>query len=85
MPIHKAEHFGTDRHGRKSEEYCKYCFQHGNFTEPNLKVQEMINKCVGFMVNAGVMPEPHLRDMFTEVIPKLKRWQVLEPQYELVS
>ncbi len=62
MPIHKPEHFGTDQHGKKSEEYCKYCFQLGNFTDPQIGVNEMIDKCVDIMLHSGVLPEPHIRE-----------------------
>ncbi len=74
MPIHKQEYFGTDQHGRKSDMYCKYCFQQGHFTEPDIGVNGMIDKCVGFMMGSGVMPEQHIRETLSVVIPSLKRW-----------
>lgn len=80
MPVHKEDLLGTDSHGRKVDGYCKYCFQYGKFTEPEIGVKEMVDKCVGFITNAGVMPEAHVREMLSVVIPRLKRWS--NEQYE---
>ena len=74
MPVHIPEHFGTDQHGQKSEAYCKYCYQQGAFTEPEIDLKEMIEKCVGFIMHSGVMPEAHIRETLSVVIPRLKRW-----------
>ena len=75
MPINKSEYYGTDQHGKRAEEYCKYCFQQGNFTDPQIDVKGMINKCVDIMMHSGVMPEQHIRETLSAVIPSLKRWQ----------
>lgn len=75
MPIYRNEHFGTEYHGMKSVEYCKYCYQEGSFTDQDINVKEMVDKCVGFMMSTGVLPEPHIREILSEVIPRLKRWR----------
>ncbi len=75
MPLEKPEDFGTEANGFRINDYCHYCFRNGDFTEPSLTVQEMINKCAGIMAQQWIMPETQAKALMTEVIPKLKRWQ----------
>lgn len=75
MPMAKPADFGTSADGTRVSDYCCYCFQNGQFTEPEITMQQMIDKCVTIMGQQGIMPEPQARAMMTEAIPKLKRWQ----------
>jgi hypothetical protein len=75
MPLNKPDDFGTDINQSKITDYCHFCFQNGNFTEPEITMQGMIDKCIGIMTQQGIMPEEQARLMMAEVIPKLKRWQ----------
>lgn len=40
-PIVKAD-YGTNADGSLNDEYCKDCFQNGEFTEPDITLEEMI-------------------------------------------
>ncbi len=42
-PIVKAD-YGTNADGSLNEEYCKDCFQNGEFTEPDITLEEMITR-----------------------------------------
>ncbi len=75
MPLEKPEDFGTDARGLRINNYCHFCFENGKFTEPGITMQGMIDKCVSIMAQRRIMPEKQARDLMTEVIPKLKRWQ----------
>jgi hypothetical protein len=75
MPLEKPEDFGTGADGLRIKDYCRYCFQNGTFTEPDISMKSMIDKCVSIMAGQGIMPESRARELMTEVIPKLKRWQ----------
>jgi radical SAM superfamily enzyme len=75
MPLDKPELFGTNADGTKSEEYCTYCFQNGKPTEPNITMEEMIDKCVKIMVQRKIMLERQARGLMTNTIPCLKRWK----------
>ena len=66
---------GTTADGTPSGEFCRFCFQNGAFTAPDLSMEGMIDKCVAIMAGQGIMPEPEARAMMTEIIPTLKRWQ----------
>lgn len=75
MPLEKPEDFGTDAHGFRINDYCHFCFGNGKFTEPGITMQEMIDKCMGIMTQRKMMPEKQARELMTEAIPQLKRWQ----------
>ena len=66
MPLSKDENWD------KTAEYCSRCYQNGAFTEPDITVEQMIEKV------KGKMKEMHfpgfMANAFTKDIPKLKRW-----------
>jgi radical SAM superfamily enzyme len=75
MPMDKAELLGTNKDGTRSNEYCTYCFQNGKFREPEMTLQQMIDKCVSIMVQRNIMAEAHARELMAGTIPNLKRWK----------
>ncbi|MFH1703090.1 MAG: zinc ribbon domain-containing protein [Nitrospirota bacterium] len=75
MPMEKIEDFGTNADGSRNEDYCCFCFKNGDFTNPNLTIDQMIDKLIGFADKMG-MTQAQAREMAqAAVIPKLKRWQ----------
>jgi len=64
---------GTESNGNQSTVYCSFCYQDGKFTEPNLTLEQMIEKC------QGMMREMKLPNFIVKAAPKriaqLKRWQ----------
>ena len=76
MPLEKPEDFGTAANGFRINDYCHFCYQDGAFTDPNISMQGMIEKCVGMMAQQGIMPAAQARALMGEVIPKLRRWQI---------
>jgi hypothetical protein len=75
MPMNNSEMFGTKSDGTKTDEFCTYCYQNGQFTTPNITMQEMIDKCVSIMSQQNIMPEDQARDLMTKTIPNLNRWK----------
>jgi hypothetical protein len=75
MPLEKPDDFGTAADGFRINDYCHYCFEGGKFTEPQITMQGMIEKCVGIMAQQGIMPEAQARALMSGVIPTLKRWR----------
>lgn len=73
MPMQKPEDFGTNPDGSKNEEYCNYCFQNGEFTDPNMTVDQMVKLCDGILRKMNV-PEPQI-EQIKQFIPMLKRWR----------
>ena len=71
MPMTKLEDFGTNADSSQNQEYCHYCFQNGKFIEPNITMEQMIEKCAGIMRQMK-MPEAQIEQTKT-FIPMLKR------------
>jgi hypothetical protein len=74
MPMEKTEDFGTNADQSKSKDYCHFCFQNGKFTDPNITMEQMIDKVAGFAKQMR-MSEDQAKEMAKTFIPKLKRWQ----------
>ncbi|MCR8644678.1 zinc ribbon domain-containing protein [Paenibacillus sp. N1-5-1-14] len=75
MPMDHEELKGTERDGSQSDLYCKYCYDQGEFVNPDMTQDEMIEICVPHMVQDG-MDESQARAMISQMLPQLKRWQV---------
>jgi hypothetical protein len=73
--MEKPEHFGTSPEGFHVNDWCCYCYQDGEFTEPEITMDAMIEKCVSIMASKGIMPEPQARQLMSEMLPRLKRWR----------
>jgi len=73
MPLQKPADFGTNADGSKNNEYCQYCYQKGKFTEPDITMEQTIEKCVGIMKQMQ-MPKDQI-EKTRLFIPMLKRWK----------
>lgn len=68
---------GTDAEGAPSEEFCKYCYSGGAFTEPDITMDQMITKSVHYMVASLKMSDETAEHLAKNIIPTLKRWHGL--------
>ena len=41
MPMDRLELMGTEKDGSKSTIYCKFCYQNGEFTDPDITLEAM--------------------------------------------
>ncbi len=74
MPLAKDDlGGGTEKNGTKSIKYCSHCFMDGEFTLPNITVEEMKQRVKEKIVEFG-MPK-FIAGMFTRNIHKLERWK----------
>jgi hypothetical protein len=73
MPMEKMEDFGINSDGTKNKEYCCFCYKNGKFTEPDMTMEQMIEKCAGIMKQMHV-PEAQI-EQTKSFIPVLKRWK----------
>lgn len=80
MTLSNGEDKGTELDGSKSEEYCAFCYQNGEFTqkitmeeliEHNLKDLNIWNHESGLNLS-----EQEAREQLLEYLPTLKRWQI---------
>ena len=46
MPLGTPEDFGTDAHRYRVNDYCRHCYTNGAFTEPDVSMPAMLEKCV---------------------------------------
>jgi len=67
MPMLKAEDFG-------SGDYCRHCYNNGQFTNPDISIEQMIERLLPFATKMG-MSEDTARKMGHKTLPKLKRWK----------
>ena len=75
MPLAGLQDFGTHAGGRRADEYCYHCYVNGSFTDPDIGLQGMIDRCVEIMVRRHIMPEPAAYELMSHVVPGLKRWR----------
>ena len=74
MPLSKDEKGGgTEADRSKSIKYCSYCYEQGNFTKPDISMEEMKTLVKGKMKEMG-FPR-FIAGFFTKRIPKLERWK----------
>ena len=76
MPMGEGdEMYGTNADGSKSQDYCSWCYENGQF-KGDMTMQEMIDFCVPGMVehNEG-MTADQAKEMMQGFFPQLKRWK----------
>ena len=72
-PIVKKE-YGTNKDGRLNPEFCCDCYQNGEYTEPDITLEEMIvRKTKEMMAKNDRLPETHATAITATFIPGLKR------------
>lgn len=74
MLMESKEVVATNKDGSFNEEYCIYCYKNGEFTTPNVTMEEEIEICVPFMKEHR-MNEDEARKLLKETFPNLKRWK----------
>jgi len=75
MPLTDPADLGTEKDGSTNQEYCKYCYEKGAFTN-QCTLEEMIEGCIEFVVPNPYPDAEAARKAMWEFMPKLKRWQV---------
>ncbi|MHC4661383.1 MAG: zinc ribbon domain-containing protein [Planctomycetota bacterium] len=75
MPLDSEEKFGTEEDGSASEYYCRFCYQNGQFMQPDMTVDEMINTLAGFRSEKMGITVEEAKEQLAEFIPTLWRWQ----------
>jgi hypothetical protein len=74
MPMEKPEDFGTNLDGSSSEEYCRYCYASGKFTDEGITMEEKVAKNIEIAVGLG-MSEDEAKILAEKTIPTLGRWR----------
>lgn len=73
MPLKKSPNGGgSNADGSISKAYCSYCFENGQFIQPDMTVGQMQEFVKSKLKEMGF--PGFLAGFFTKGIPKLKRW-----------
>lgn len=64
---------GTHADGSTSTMYCSYCYENGEFTQPDMNAQQMRDFVTDVLKKKGF--PGFLAKMFSKGIPKLERWK----------
>ena len=64
---------GTETDGSKSELFCSYCYENGEYLQPTITAEEM-QVFVYEKLKEMKLPS-FLAKLFTRGIPKLRRWK----------
>lgn len=74
MPLAKDEKGGgTEKNGERSAMYCSHCYQQGEFTFPEITINEMKKQVENKIVDFG-FPR-FIAGFCTKSIKKLERWK----------
>jgi len=77
MPMEGEHDFGSNSDGSINPLYCKFCYQDGEFTMPDLTLEEQIERLVDLATQRMGMIEDEAREMEVKSLPNLKRWQTV--------
>ena len=75
MPLRSLVDFGTANQGYRVNEYCRFCYQDGKFTQPDISLEEMIEHGTRFLSNQGSMSGAEARALLEAKLPRLSRWR----------
>lgn len=70
MPL-EDEIMSKEKDGSINEEYCKWCYEDGNFTYNDM--ESLISFCENTMSNE-TFSKQQVRDYMNNLLPKLKHW-----------
>lgn len=76
MPL-SAEfaNLGTESDGSSSEIYCTICYEDGEFTMPDLTLEDMIQLSIDHMTNELAIEHDAAERLARGTIPGLLRWR----------
>ena len=74
MPIDNLEDRGTEKDGAKNNLFCKYCYDDGAFTDPEMTLEQMKIHVIAEMEKLK-LPENTIHYALN-LLPHLKRWQL---------
>ncbi len=76
MPIGDEQaNDGTAADGSSEKTFCVFCYKDGDFTRPDLTLEQMIQLSIEHMTRELRMPEERAEELARSVIPSLGRWK----------
>ncbi|PWR74709.1 zinc ribbon domain-containing protein [Methanospirillum lacunae] len=74
MPLMSPSDLGTESDGTPSTQYCTYCYQNGEFTDPTATVEQMSEKAGEIISKMYEMPLDKAIELSRMQIQNLVRW-----------
>ena len=75
MPIPDEEMRGTETDGSRSADFCKYCYDHGDFTAKGMTMDEFIEATAPMEAKALGVSLDEAVSLMATLLPHLKRWR----------
>ena len=73
MPLDEG-FYGSNEDFSENHEFCRFCFQEGAFTEPNLSLEAMIHRSIKHLMEELHLDHETAKNLAEHVIPHLNRW-----------
>ncbi|MBW4361388.1 zinc ribbon domain-containing protein [Flavobacterium taihuense] len=73
MPLDSEEAKGTEKDGQKSNEYCKYCYENGEFIHPKMNLEDMRSNVQKQMKK--LEHHEYAIQKAINILPGLNRWK----------
>ena len=73
-PLNNTDELGTNKDGTWNTDYCIYCYKDGEWVDPNLTVEGIIEFTIPYMTSPSLTAE-EVRKRLEEWVPTLKRWR----------
>lgn len=75
MLVMRKEEFGCEANYAMNLSYCRYCYWKGQFTEPDITKEQMLEKLAQAMKTSQNVSEEQARQMAWDRMRLLKRWK----------
>lgn len=73
LPV-EDDKYGSNPDGTKSEFYCADCYEEGEFNEPTIRMEDLIERSARKMAEDGEISEDDAKRKLEKLFPTLKRW-----------
>lgn len=73
--VYGPNDYGTEIDRAKSKDYCKYCYQRGEFTQKTITQKQMTKRCAGFIYARMKVAKEEAMKQAEILIPTLRRWR----------
>jgi len=73
LPI-EDDKFGSNPDGTFSEDYCIGCYEDGEFNEPTIQMEDLLERSARYMSDDIGISEEDAKRKLEKLFPTLKRW-----------
>ncbi len=73
LPI-EDDKFGSNPDGTFSEDYCIKCYEDGEFNEPTIQMEDLIERSARYMSDDTGISEEDAKRKLEKLFPTLRRW-----------